>query len=212
MSKLDFKKQDKSLYSGKVGRFDIRTVPPIPYLSFESQGAPYGETYAQALAALYSVSYALKFLSKTKLEKDYVVAPLSGLWWADDMDTFKTRDKPAWKWRMMIRQPDWLSADQVETTRQAVMQKQAKSKTPKASSESYNTLRFATYDEGECVQILHVGPYDDEGPILQQMHDSFIPENGLEMTGHHHEIYLNDPRRVAPEKLRTILRQPVRRV
>lgn len=212
MDKLDFKKQDKAFYSGKVGCFDVLTVPSLPYLSVDGAGAPYGAEYSQALAALYPVSYALKFMSKKVMERDYVVGPLEGLWWADDMKTFITRDKAAWKWRIMIRQPDWITADHFNAAREAVVAKQAKAKDPIKTVADFDALCFAPYDEGLCVQVLHVGSYDDEGPILEEMHNQFIPENGLEMTGHHHEIYLSDPRRVAPEKLKTILRQPVRRV
>ena len=212
MEKIDFKKEDKALYSGKVGRFDVLNVPPIPYLTIEGAGAPAGGEYADAVAALYSVSYFLKFFSKNELGRDFGVCPLEGLWWADDMNTFITREKSAWKWRMMIRQPDWFSALQVSDARSAVMSKQSKMKVPKARPDALERLRFGTFDEGLCVQVLHVGSYDDEGPVLRQMHHGFIPNNGLEMTGHHHEVYIGDPRRVAPEKLKTILRQPVKRV
>jgi hypothetical protein len=212
MDKLNFKKQDKALYSGKVGRFDVLDVPAMPFLSIEGQGEPSGAVYAQAVAALYSVSYNLKFFSKQQLGRDYGVAPLEGLWWADDMNTFITREKSAWKWRMMIRQPDWFTGLQVSDARAAVIEKQGKMKEPKAERESLEKLRFGAYDEGLSVQVLHVGSYDEEGPVLEQMHHSFIPENGYKMTGLHHEIYIGDPRRVAPEKLKTILRQPVAKV
>jgi len=210
--KMDFKKQDKALYSGKVGRFDLIPVPSLSYLTFEGAGAPYGPVYASALAALYPVSYSLKFFSKNELGNDYVVGPLEGLWWADDMNTFLTREKSKWKWRMMIRQPDWITAEHVKTAIGQVTAKQAKLKDPKVQSADLEKLEFGEYAEGLSVQVLHVGSYDDEEPVLAEMHNRFIPENGLEMTGHHHEIYLSDPRRVEPEKLKTILRQPVRKL
>lgn len=123
------------------------------------------------------MAYKLKFASKRALGRDYVVPPLEGLWWADDMAAYTTaRDKNQWHWTMMIMTPAWLDA---------------------------------TMSEGRCVQTLHIGPYDDEGSLLERMHSEFIPANGLQLAGRHHEVYFSDPRRTAPEKLRTLLRQPV---
>jgi hypothetical protein len=134
-----------------------------------------------------------------------VVPPLEGLWWAEDMDAFAVkRDKSAWDWTMMIMQPEWIARDIfAEGVRQA-----AKSKDLPALPE----LRFEPYHEGLAAQILHIGSYDDEGPVLHRLHHEFMPQNGLEFAGKHHEIYLSDPRKVAPEKLKTILRQPVRKL
>ncbi len=156
------------------------------------------------------MSYGLKFLSKTTVEKDHVVGPLQGLWWAKDMDSFLTRQKDQWFWTMMIRQPEWLTQEHLEQVRAQTIAKNAKKKEPPATEELLRKVRLETYHEGDCVQVLHVGSYDDEGPILHKMHHEFIPENGFQMHMKHHEIYLNDPRRMAPEKLKTILRQPVK--
>jgi hypothetical protein len=159
--------------------------------------------YGQALEALYAVAYKLKFMSKVELEKDYVVPPLEGLWWADDMGTFNLqRDKCAWDWTMMIMQPDWITPAMFG----AAVDQVRVAKNPPALPK----LRLETYHEGLSVQILHIGSFDDEGPVLQRMHNEFIPQHGYEMRGKHHEIYLSDPRKVAPEKLRTVLRQPVK--
>lgn len=212
MDKLDFKKRDKAFYTGKVGRFDRLTVPPMKYLMIDGEGGPVSDSYPPSLAALYGLSYGLKFLSKTEFEKDFVVGPLQGLWWAEDMDTFITRQKDQWLWTMMIRQPDWLSDAQLEQVRGATIAKNAKKKDTPTSEDLLRKVRLETYEEGDCVQVLHVGSYDDEGPILDKMHHEYIPENGLQMHMKHHEIYLNDPRRVAPAKLKTILRQPVKSV
>ncbi|MCF4099121.1 GyrI-like domain-containing protein [Maritalea mediterranea] len=212
MEKLDFKKRDKAYYAGKVGRFDRLEVPPMNYLMIDGEGGPVGESYPPSLAALYGLSYGLKFLSKTELEKDFVVGPLQGLWWAEDMNTFITRQKDQWLWTMMIRQPEWLTQDHLEQVRAQTIAKNAKKKEPPTSEALLRIVRLETYKEGDCVQVLHVGSYDDEGPILHKMHHEYIPEQGLKMYMKHHEIYLNDPRRVAPEKLKTILRQPVRPV
>ena len=213
MKKFDFKKTEKSLYSGKTGQFDILKVPPIPYLMIDGSGNPNNSTfYGQAIAALYSLSYGIKFYSKTELDKDYVVPPLEGLWWADNMDTFKSRDKDQWLWTMMVRQPDWLTQSMLGKLHKIAIEKNTKKKTPPTNTETFHKVRLETLNEGLSVQILHVGSYDDEGKILQEMHSEFIPQNDMVMTGKHHEIYLSDPRKVSPEKLKTILRQPVKRI
>ncbi|MEV5002185.1 GyrI-like domain-containing protein [Nocardioides sp. LML1-1-1.1] len=169
----------------------------------DGQGDPNtAPEYADALAALYPVAYTLKFASKRELDRDYVVPPLEALWWSDDMATFTTaRDKSRWSWTAMLMVPDWVPAAAYDEALAQVARKGA----PAALDE----VRRETLHEGRCVQTLHVGPYDDEAPVLAAMHDDFIPGAGLRMTGRHHEIYLGDPRRVAPERLRTILRQPV---
>jgi len=128
---------------------------------------------------------------------------LEGLWWAEDMQTFMTREKSAWDWTMMIMTPDWISNEIFVNAVEQVR----KSKNPSALEK----VRLERYHEGLSVQIMHIGSYDDEGPVLAKMHSDFIPKNGFVENGKHHEIYLSDPRRVAPEKLKTVLRQPVRK-
>ncbi|WP_169580965.1 GyrI-like domain-containing protein [Microbacterium thalassium] len=200
--KVDLKKQIPS-YTAPRGRFEIIDVPSLRYLMVDGHGDPNAaRSYSEAVSALYGVSYKLKFLSRNDLGRDYVVMPLEGLWWSDDMSTFTTaRDKSRWSWTMMILVPEWLGPEQVEQARDAAG--------AKGDLPALDTLRLASLEEGRCVQTLHVGSYDDEGPVLDAMHHDFIPGEGLRMRGVHHEIYLADPRRSAPEKLRTILRQPV---
>ena len=202
--KIDFKKTF-STYRAKVGVFDIVEVPIQRFLMVDGAGDPNtSPAYVDALEGLYPFSYALKFHSKRELERDYVVPPLEGLWWAEDMSSFTSdRNKNAWQWTMMLYVPDWLTADDVDTARRSAEKKQP----PRA----LDSVRFETLTEGLCVQTLHLGSYDDEGPVLQRMHNDVMTSQGLTMTGKHHEIYLSDPRRVAPQKLRTILRQPVTR-
>lgn len=213
MEKSDFKKTDKSFYSGKPGRFDVIEIPTLPFLMIDGEGDPNtASAYAQAVSALYVLSYQLKFHSKKAHQRNYVVGPLEGLWWADDMATFVTRQKAQWKWTMTIRQPEWFTTEDIETTRAAAIAKQAKMKVPKADPEMLGSLRFEPYPEGLCVQAMHLGSYDAEGPVLADLHNRFLPENGFQMAGLHHEIYLSDPRKVAPEKLKTILRQPVEKI
>lgn len=212
MLKIDFKKVDKALYAGKLGRFDLITVPKQRFLMIDGVGNPNtAPAYGRAIAALYGLSYGLKFYGKPR-GVDHVVPPLEGLWWAEDMDSFASRDKSQWKWTMMIRQPDWVEAADLAQVLESVVVKTAKKKDAATDEQTLRAVRLEDLDEGLVVQVLHVGPYDNEGPILAQMHDEFIPENGLAMRGLHHEIYLGDPRKAAPETLKTILRQPVTRV
>lgn len=206
VEKTDLKKALPA-YRAPHGRFEIVDVPEAAYLMIDGHGDPNtSPAYAQALEALYPVAYTLKFASKRALGRDYVVPPLEGIWWSDDMDAFTvSRDKSNWDWTMMLMVPDWLDEHAVSEAVATV----AASKRPPAR---LGEVRLDRLHEGLCVQTLHLGAYDDEGPVLELMHREFIPANGLRMRGRHHEIYLGDPRRVAPEKLRTILRQPVERL
>lgn len=202
MEKYDVKRAHKKLYLPSTKEFTEVDVPEFRYLAIEGIGDPNRSTaYGEAVEALYSVSYAVKFASKRDLGRDAVVGPLEGLWWADDMSTFVTRDKQAWKWTMMISQPPWITDEMIESAKSAVAAKGNPVALPK--------LYSMRWTEGRCVQILHIGSYDDEGPTLETLHHRVIPERGLVFNGKHHEIYLSDPRRVAPEKLKTVLRQPV---
>lgn len=209
MIKTDFKKQDKALYTGKVGRFDVIEVPKQLFLMIDGAGNPgTAPAYGRAVAALYGLSYGLKFQGKPQ-GVDHVVPPLEGLWWADDMDSFITREKDKWFWTMMIRQPDWVTATDLAQVLEGVVVKIVKKRDAATDEATLRKVRLEAFHEGQVVQVLHVGSYDQEGPVLADMHNRFIPENGFEMRGLHHEIYLGDPRKVAPEKLKTILRQPV---
>ncbi|HEX2246838.1 MAG TPA: GyrI-like domain-containing protein [Arthrobacter sp.] len=203
--KIDFKKQIDS-YTAPRGRFSIVTVPVMQFLMIDGRGDPNtSQAYDDALKTIYPVAYKLKFFSKTQLGRDYSVMPLEGLWWAEDMDSFKSaRDKSQWEWTLMIMVPDWITHEHFETARETVASK--------GNAPSLDAVRLEQFDEGLSVQILHVGSYDDEAPVLDEMHNRFIVEGGFQMTGKHHEIYLSDPRRTVPDKLKTILRQPVARV
>lgn len=200
--RIDFKKQ-LDCYQAARHTFRIIEVPPLQYLMVDGHGDPNtSQEFADATATLYPVAYKLKFASKQDLGRDYVVMPLEALWWADDMETFTSlRDKNRWNWTLMIMVPAWITQDMFS----AAVAKVAAGGKP----ASLDRLRLHALDEGTSVQTLHLGSYDDEAGILDQMHHRFIPEHGLHMTGRHHEIYLSDFRKVAPDKLRTILRQPV---
>lgn len=205
MEKIDFKKELDYLYKTSPKKFSVVAVPPLKYLMIDGEGDPNSSPdYADAISALYTVSYTLKFMSKNELERDYVVPPLESLWWADDMSAFAKGRKQSWKWTAMILVPDWITKPMVK--------KAIKSAGEKKENHMLGQLRHEVLNEGKSVQILHVGPFDEEGPMLQRMHNDFMPENKFTFNGKHHEIYLSDPRKVAPEKLRTLVRQPVTKV
>lgn len=200
--KVDFKKEIAA-YRARQGRFEVVEVPDLRYLMIDGHGDPNSDPgFGHATEALYPLAYKLKFASKRELGRDYVVMPLEGLWWADEMDAFTAaRDKSRWDWTLMIMVPDWIEEDLFA----AVVEQVAAGDRPRRLYD----VRLETLSEGRCVQTLHIGSYDDEAGVLARMHHEFVPENGLRMVGRHHEIYLGDARKVAPAKLRTILRQPV---
>jgi hypothetical protein len=191
-AKVDVKASMDS-YRAKAGAFRILELPPLRYLTVDGHGDPNSGPYREAIEKIYSVAYPLKFASK-KAGRDYVVPPLEALWSASDMAAFTDRrDKSLWDWTLLNLVPEWVAADAV-------------------AAVTVEGVRLETLDEGLCVQTLHIGPFDDEGPTLARLHHEFIPAEGLTMTGRHHEIYFSDVRRADPAKLRTILRQPVARV
>ncbi|HLF25350.1 MAG TPA: GyrI-like domain-containing protein [Anaerolineae bacterium] len=202
MTKIDFKKELKQLYNPSPKQVVAVDVPPLNFLMIDGAGDPNtARAYPQALAALYSASYTLKFmLKKGKAAIDYGVMPLEGLWWAPDMAQFSIADKGAWLWTAMIMQPDFVTEAQV---REAVEQAAKKRELPALSQ-----IRLERYHEGLAAQIMYIGPYAAEGPTIAGIH-RFIEESGHQLRGKHHEIYLSDPRRTAPEKLKTVIRQPM---
>lgn len=209
MDKLDFKKRDKPFYTGKQGRWDRLTIPPMTYLMVDGQGDPGGPEYGRAIAALYPLAYGVKFLFKAK-GADFTVPPLEAVWFADDPSVFVTDDRGAWRWTVMIRLPDDVAAAEFATVRATALTKLARKKDAATDAETMQSVRLEVLDEGDSLQTLHIGPYADEAPVLAHLHNTVMPDLGLTFGRAHHEVYLSDPRRVAPEKLRTILRQPVR--
>ncbi len=204
MEKLDLKKTLKSLYTAKPNKHEVVTVPELSYLMIDGEGDPNNsKQFSDAIEALYSVSYNLKFALKKQVgTPEYTVMPLEGLWWCDDMTQFSPANKAAWKWTLMILQPDFITNLQVREAISAVKEKKG--------FPALSQLRFEKMNEGECVQVLHVGPFSTEPATIGQLHE-YIHKNGYELTGKHREIYLSDMRRTAPEKLKTIIRQPVKR-
>jgi hypothetical protein len=200
MEKIDLKKQLKHLYNPSAKRVEIVTVPQMNFLMVDGMGDPNtAKTYSDAIEALYPVAYTLKFMVKNgKMGIDYGVMPLETLWWADDMSAFITGNKDAWKWTVMIMQPQFITREMVEQAIEEVGQKKGPASLP--------LIRFETFKEGKAAQILHIGPFSDEGPTIEKLH-SLIENKSSQRVGKHHEIYLSDLRRAVPEKWRTIIRQ-----
>ena len=204
MAKIDYKKQEKHLYAPSKKDLEIVEVPKMNFLMIDGSVDPNtSQEFQDALQTLYPVSYNLKFRSKREMGIDYGVLPLEGLWWAEDMDDFITGNKEGWSWTLMIRQPDHIPTETVE---EAIAEVKVKKDPP-----SLGKLRHDSYDEGLSLQIMHLGPFDAEGPTIARMHE-FIEAEGYQRNGKHHEIYLSDFTRTAPEKVRTVLRQPSRKI
>ncbi len=204
MSKLDLRKELKQFYTAKK-KLAIIDVPPGKFLTIIGRGEPGGSTYQAALNALYGLSYTLKFKCKAD-GRDFTVMTLEGLWWFDDESVFSLDDAPPrgdWNWKSMIRQPDFITEEMLEEIRPQVREKR--------DLPEVDEVKLEAFHEGLSAQIMHVGPYSEEGPTIERLR-AFIAENGYRMWGLHHEIYLSDPRRTAPERWRTIIRQPIEKI
>ena len=202
MQKIDFKKRLGALYSAPAKAPVLIEVPEMSFIMIDGAGDPNtSERFKQAVEALFSVSYALKFLvKKGPLGIDYGVLPLEGVWWAGDMSAFTSADKASWKWTLMIMQPEFVGRELFEEARAQVRNKKG--------LPAVDLLRLESFREGFSAQLLHVGPFSEEGPTVRRLHQ-YIEENGYRRRGKHREIYLSDLRRAAPEKLKTIIRQPI---
>ena len=203
MKRVDFKRDMKKIYFPPPRDPEFVKVPGMDFLMIDGKGDPTkSDAYQAAIDSLYAVSYALKFSIKYSPRRiDYALLPLETLWWAEDMAAFNQDHRDEWLWTAMIRQPELVTREMVTEMMVDVREK----KNPPALDK----LRFQSFKEGHCAQILHLGPYSAERPTIEKLHQ-FIEANGYEFKGKHHEIYLNDARRVAPEKRKTILRQPIR--
>ncbi len=208
MKKLDLRKEFKYLYSPSAKKVEIVDAPKMNFLMIDGVGNPNtSQEYQYALGALYSVAYTLKFMMKLKVKPavDYPVMALEGLWWVEGVERSTMEQlmgrKDEWKWTMMIMQPDIITRDLVA---QAIDEVRRKKDPP-----SLDKIRFESFHEGRCAQIMHIGPYSAEQPTIERLH-AFIKESGHSLRGKHHEIYLGDPRRTQPERLKTVLRQPIK--
>ncbi len=202
MRKIDLKKEFAGLYKASAKKMEIVTVPKQNYLMVDGVGDPNNsKQFQEAIEALYSLSYTIKFMfKKGEQQIDYSVMPLEGLWWTDDMENFSMEDKSKWKWTLMIMQPDFV--------KKAIVAEAKKLVTARKHVEALDQVRFEAMNEGLCAQVLYVGSYSAEPPTIVKLH-TFIKDNGYKLRGKHREIYLNDMRRTAPEKLKTIIRQPI---
>jgi len=200
MQDIDLKKELKHLYAPSSKAVVEVEIPDMAYLMVDGQGNPNTAlAYQQAIEALYSVAYTIKFALKKESGKNYAVMPLEGLWWIPNMAEFSIENKDAWYWTMMIMQPPEVTAE--------IFERACADAAKKKDLPALPNMRLETYREGLSAQIMHLGPYADEAPTIANIHQ-FITEQGGEPAGKHHEIYLGDPRRTAPEKLRTVIRQP----
>ena len=201
MEKINYKKKLQHLYKPSVKEVEIVEVPQMNFLMIDGDGGPKHPTFQNAIEVLFPLSYTLKFMiKKSDIGIDYGVLPLEGLWWADDMSSFIKDKKDDWKWTLMIMQPELITNEMVV---EAVNQVRVK-KNP----TSLPLVRFESINEGKVAQIMHIGPFSEEGPTVQKLH-SFIKDSGKKIIGKHHEVYLSDIRRAAPEKWKTIIRQPM---
>ncbi|KAB8141059.1 hypothetical protein F8S13_21310 [Chloroflexia bacterium SDU3-3] len=205
MEKTNYTKTLAQLYQPSATAFSVVDVPPMAFLMIDGHGDPnHTPAHTQAVEALYAVAYRVKFMCKAQTGHDYVVPPLEGLWWADDMAAFTSGlDKSAWDWTMMIMLPEQAAG---AIAQQAIAEVARAKQLPALAK-----IRQQIYHEGCSAQIMHIGPYSEEGPTLARLHDQWMPQNGYTFGGKHHEIYLSDVRRTAPAKLKTVLRQPIRR-
>jgi len=208
MKKLDLKKDLKYLYNPSAKQVCVVDVPKMNFLMVDGIGDPgTSQAYQDAIGALYNVAYTLKFMLKLKVKPavDYPVMPSEGLWWVAGVEQLTMEQlmgrRDAWQWTMMIMQPDVITPEHVARAIDEVRRKK--------DPPSLDKIRFERLEEGACAQIMHVGPYAAERPTIERLH-AFILESGHGLRGKHHEIYLGDPRRTKPEKLKTVLRQPMR--
>ena len=202
MKKIDYKKILQYLYKPSAQKVEIVDVPQMNFLMVDGEGDPNtSKSFSDAIAALFPLAYTLKFtVKKSGMGIDYGVLPLEALWWADDMSAFTTGNKDAWKWTAMIMQPEFITQEMVEEAIKEVGRKK--------DPVSLPLVRFESFKEGRAAQTMHIGPFSAEGPTIERVH-LFIEEDGSQRIGKHHEIYLSDIRRAAPEKWKTIVRQPM---
>jgi hypothetical protein len=201
MEKIDFKKTLKHLYNPPTNKFTLVDVPPMNFLMVDGHGDPNkAPEFQENTEALYTLAYTIKFALKPA-GVEFVVPPSEGLWWMEDMSEFSQAAKDRWDWTLMMMQPDVVTPGVIASARQQALRKK--------TLPALEKVRLEAYHEGLSVQIMYYGAYADEGPTIARMHAS-IQDEGYVTNGKHHEIYLGDPRRNPPEKLKTIIRQPVR--
>lgn len=200
MEKVDFRKELKDFYNPSAKEVSFVDVPDMNFLLIDGQGAPASQTYVASIQTLYPLAYTLKFIVKKNRGIDYGVLPLEALWWADDMSKFQTMQKDEWKWTSMIMQPKYVTESDF---------KGAIEKVQKKNLPAIGKVRFECFHEGKAAQLMHIGPYSDEAKNIQRIHD-VIKASGYQLSGKHHEIYISNPDKTALEKLKTVIRQPMK--
>ena len=203
MQKIDLKEHLSNLYNASVNKPVIVDVPAMNFIMIDGAGDPNtSPEYQSAIEALYTLSYTLKFtIKKGKQAIDYGVMPLEGLWWVEDMTRFTMADKSAWSWTAMIMQPEYVTP--------GLFSQALADAGKKKDLVALTKARFTSFREGLSAQIMHIGPYAAEEPTIRRLH-KFIEDSGHTLQGKHHEIYLTDARRSAPDKMKTIIRQPIK--
>jgi len=204
METIEFKKTYRAYYTPKPAQPEIITLPAMKFLMVDGQGDPNtSQQFQDAIGAIYPVVFGIKFAhKKAGVGPDYTLGPLEALWWTKAGQTFASSSKQDWLWTVMMWVPDFITSKEVKQFTALAKQKKP--------NPALDKLRLEVFDEGTVVQLMHIGPYGDEQPNIERMH-AFAEQAGYKLRGKHHEIYLGDPRRAAPEKLRTILRQPITR-
>ena len=201
MTKIDLKKEFKAFYNPTAKDITLVDVPKMNFIMIDGQGAPESKQFQQSIEALYPIAYTIKFDKKKTDGTDYSVMPLEGLFWAEDMAVYtqEKADRNKWQWTLMIVQPDFVTKRDFDNAKEASKKKK--------DNPAIDNVRFESFAEGKSAQIMHIGPYSEEGPNIRRIHNK-IAELGGKLSGKHHEIYLSDPRRVAPSKMKTVIRQP----
>lgn len=200
MKKIDYKKELKHLYNASATKVEFVDVPELQYLMIDGKGNPNGsKDFQNSVEALYGLAYTLKFMSKVENNFDYTVMPLEGLWWSDDLNNFATNNKNEWLWTLMIMTPRHINNNNLEVAKKRISEKK--------DLVLLSKVRLKNYNEGKSAQLMHIGPYSEEHLNIMKIH-KYIEDSGFQLNKKHHEIYLSDPRRTSPEKLKTILRQP----
>lgn len=198
MAKLDLAREYKSYY--KAGKKpELAEFAAAGYLAIEGCGAPAGARFVKSVEALYPLAYGIKKVCKIE-GNDFAVPKLEGLWWVEGDVPALDVPRSEWSWKLLIRMPYFVSEDTVKSVQPEVAQKKR--------NDLIGTIRFDRISEGKSAQILHMGPYADEPETISILM-KFIEDNGLSVNGLHHEIYLSDPRKTAPEKMKTLIRYPV---
>ncbi len=209
--KFDVKKEFPALYSPRSKHIEKVLVPELTFIAVDGQGSPDSPPFQAAMAALYSLAYALKFRCKKLHNRDFTVSPAEGIWSAADPTAFAAGRKDEWRWTLLSALPSWISQkDFDEALHETKAKTSHKPQDAVAVLTALARAQLVTVAEGLCLQVLHVGPYGDESAVLNVMHNEVMPNEHLTFNGPHHEIYLSDPSRTDPSKLKTILRQPVR--